>query len=211
MKRFSCVFYLIILSFFISKPLFASSIPTFTNSAMVVVEDNHGYSWKNYHGYIPSNAVVGGYEADRVLYICQAHYQGGLHPGKVVEGKCNITYGGHEVEQPIFRVLIGSGLRWVSVEPGEVFDNAIQGGYERGHPLYVCQARHAGGIHPGKIVAGLCNIGFGGNEFKKYNYRVLIKPNDWEIDDDQDSDIQTEVVEPDTWSNVETSYPIGNS
>lgn len=40
-------------------------------------------------GSIPANAVVGGRENDRDLYVCRASYEGGLHPGKIISGNCN--------------------------------------------------------------------------------------------------------------------------
>ena len=48
--------------------------------------------WQQYHGKLPYNAVIGGYEQGRVLYICQAYFNNGLHPGKVVEHRLAVEY-----------------------------------------------------------------------------------------------------------------------
>lgn len=59
----------------------------------------------------PRDAVVGGIEMGQLLYICQAHFAGGMHPGKLVGGNCYIGYGGNEVQIPRFRVLVLGGSR----------------------------------------------------------------------------------------------------
>lgn len=140
---------------------------------------NNGYAWRRFYGYIPSNAVAGGYEPGRTLYICQA-YLNGVQPGKVVAGNCNITYGGQEIPMSNFRILVGNGFRWRWSAFGNVPGNAVPGGYEKGRPLYICQARYADGIHPGKIVRGNCNIGYNGSEIPIPEYRVLTwRPGYW--------------------------------
>jgi hypothetical protein len=49
------------------------------------------------NGAVPPGAVVGGHEPGRDLYVCRAEYQGGVHPGKLVEGHaCCIGWGGEE-------------------------------------------------------------------------------------------------------------------
>lgn len=58
------------------------------------------------NGYIPPNAVTGGKEYNRPLYICQAFYNGGFHPGKIVGHYCNISYAGNEISIPDYKVLV---------------------------------------------------------------------------------------------------------
>ncbi|MCX7855749.1 MAG: DUF3421 domain-containing protein, partial [Anaerolineae bacterium] len=41
---------------------------------------------------------------------------------------------------------------------------AVIAGLADGQPLAVCRAGFRGGVHPGKVVAGHCNIGWGGKE-----------------------------------------------
>src|SRR5436190_23145289 len=44
---------------------------------------------------IPPNAIQGGVNDDgKPLYICHAHYNNGVHPGKWYVGHCNIGWGG---------------------------------------------------------------------------------------------------------------------
>jgi|GEM_PF-2491046 len=132
----------------------------------------YGVHWARYRGYLPVHAIVGGDEPGRELVICQAHYHGGMHPGKVIGDRCNITYGGREILRDNFRILVGNSVRWVS-KYGRIGD-AVIGGREDGHPLYVCRARYRGGIHPGKVVGRNCNIGYDGREIVRRNYEVLI-------------------------------------
>lgn len=58
-------------------------------------------------GFVPGNAIQGGQERGRKLYICQAAFNGGMHPGKLVGQKCNIAWGGNEVSIPQYNILVG--------------------------------------------------------------------------------------------------------
>jgi len=49
---------------------------------------------------------VGGQENDRVLYVCRAAHSGGVHPGKVIAGNCNIGFGGQELSIPVFEIAL---------------------------------------------------------------------------------------------------------
>ena len=55
-------------------------------------------------------------------------------------------------------------LQWVGASKGKVPSNSVKGGAENNQKLYICRAKHNGGVHPGKIVGGNCNIGWGGKE-----------------------------------------------
>ena len=114
-------------------------------------------------GTVPPGGYVGGSEQGRRLYVCRAAYQSGTHPGKLVGSNCNIGWGGREIVLPNYEILIDSGsFRWV--RGGSVPSNAVVGGTEPGRTLYVCRASYNGGTHPGKWIAGRCNIGWGGRE-----------------------------------------------
>lgn len=126
---------------------------------------------------LPANAVVGGSQSypAATLYVCQANYRGGMHPGKLYDGHCNIGWGGSEVSLSSYNVLVGRGsLAWAPASDGNVPANAIEGGYQQDGPLYVCQANYRGGMHPGKIVGQNCNIGWGGAEVLIPDYNVLV-------------------------------------
>ncbi|MFN4282803.1 MAG: DUF3421 domain-containing protein [Alphaproteobacteria bacterium] len=118
--------------------------------------------------------VIGGQEPGRQLPICRANFNNGTHPGKVVDGRCNISYGGREHQITSFQVLVGSGARWVGASGGQVPQGAFIGGQEPGRQLPICRAAYNNGIHPGKLVAQNCNIGYGGREIEIRNYEVLM-------------------------------------
>jgi hypothetical protein len=113
-----------------------------------------------------------GEEPGRILYVCQTlGSNGGIHPGKVVDGGCNIGYGGLEEVHGDFSVYNGPGI-WVSKKVLHS-PHAVAGGYENGDVLHVCLAQAHGGFHPGKVVDGNCNIGYGGLEEIYNDFQVL--------------------------------------
>jgi hypothetical protein len=68
--------------------------------------------------------------------------------------------------------------RWISGSNGYLPPDAVQGGHEaNGTPLYVCRARHLGGVHIGKFRADWrgCNIPYGGRELTLNSYQVLVR------------------------------------
>lgn len=151
----------------------------------VVTEGNaphHRYKnpkWINLMpGYpVPPDAVIGGDEPGRAapFYVCHANYRTGVHPGKLLDGKCNITWGGNEVSLMQYQVLVSRyPLNWIPASNGDIPPGAFAAGFENGRPLFVCQARYNGGMHIGKVVAQACNIGWGGREISKSHYNVLV-------------------------------------
>lgn len=134
-------------------------------------------TWSSAAKGVPANAFVGGYEKGRALVVCRAAHEKGTHPGKVVDGRCNIGWGGKEVVLSSFEVLTVSGFtNWVAQKDGNYPKDAVVGGQEPGRSLVVCRAAHLGGLHPGKIVGKNCNIGYGGAEVLKNDYEVLVAP-----------------------------------
>lgn len=130
------------------------------------------FNWVPSAGPIPVNTIMGGQESGRMLPVCRGVYQGGVHPGKVVDGKCNFGWGGSEVSVARFDVLTGDGsrLEWA---PGPSAPGMIFGGQERGGQLGICRAAFQGGVHPGKLIGGQCNIGYGGKEIVLPRFEVL--------------------------------------
>ena len=130
------------------------------------------------NGRVPSGSFVGGQEPGRKLYVCRTVYKKGTHPGKVVAGKCNIGWGGKERALKSFQVLVATSksFRWQTAKTGaRLPKGTFIGGKERGRVLPVCRTSHKGGWHPGKIVAGKCNIGWGGKEIVSSRYQVLVR------------------------------------
>lgn len=70
-----------------------------------------------------------------------------------------------------------SPLQWVPA-PGIQGRNVVAGS-ERGQPLHVCRAAYQGGVHPGKAIAGSCNIGWGGKEIVVRDHDVLVGDGRW--------------------------------
>ncbi len=127
---------------------------------------------------VPNNAVIGGnqYNPNAMFYVCRANYRGGVHPGKFFSGNCNISWGGREVVvSQDFEILVSQlPLGWTSASFGAIPANAVEGGSEDNHPLYICQANYRNGTHTGKIVGKNCNFGWGGREVMTPNYNVLV-------------------------------------
>ena len=129
---------------------------------------------------IPANAIKGGTELGNMntgatLYICRAAHNGTLHPGKLISGHCNIGYAGRELVLPEYEVATGTGY-WGKPKPN--YAGALIGGSETERKLYVCRAHYrdsgnAKGQHPGKIVDGKCNFGYGSREVRSDDFEVF--------------------------------------
>jgi uncharacterized protein DUF3421 len=136
---------------------------------------NGGFSWvPAMNGAIPQGAVAGGAENGHPLVICHAVAAMGVHPGKVVASNCNFGYGGQEMTVPQYEVLVGPPGHWIAAAGGAVPPGAVSGGFEDGHPLFICRTHFGTGVHPGKVVANNCNIGYGGKEVTVPQYEVLV-------------------------------------
>ncbi|KIG17525.1 hypothetical protein DB30_03226 [Enhygromyxa salina] len=138
-------------------------------------------SWKNANdGRIPDGATKVGYESNgEPLYLARAEYDGGVHIGKVrlAFGGANIPYGGKEVKVTKYEVFCGRA-RWMTATQGQIPDDAIKYGQEaNGEPLFAARAKHANGLHPGKVrlAFGAANIPYGGKELKETTYEVLVE------------------------------------
>ncbi len=122
---------------------------------------------------VPRGAQPAGDNGDGTpLFVCRARHQGGIHPGKVYAGNCNIGWGGKEIVIGAYEVLVGR-LTWGRPTPGA----GVVGGDNWGNgrePLLICRAAYRGGVHPGKVWKGNCNIGWGGQEIVLPRYEVLM-------------------------------------
>jgi len=69
----------------------------------------------------------------------------------------------------------GSTVSWVAGSSNP--QNALIGGFAPGMALPICRAEHGAsgtpGVHPGKVVAGNCNLGYGGKEIVAPTFEVL--------------------------------------
>ena len=133
-------------------------------------------------GYgIPDDAVAAGWEGRVKRNVCMAeHFNGdtvlGIHPGKVVTGKCNYGYGGREFAARDFWVLKGYHplVHWKRTTGYAGKDNVV-GGYERGRLLHVCRGYRNGSTHPGKLIGNRCNYGYGHKEISTGTYDVFVR------------------------------------
>nr|WP_245396408.1 DUF3421 domain-containing protein [Jiella sonneratiae] len=130
-------------------------------------------------GRVDRRAVPAGNEANgEPLFVCNAVFNNGIHPGKLRPGfgGCVIGYGGREYTVGQYGTLLGRG-DWLQGIPVDRLDSiGVNAGREaNGSLLYVCRARFNNGVHPGKIGAstGGCNITYGGVEHTLYDYQVL--------------------------------------
>jgi len=126
---------------------------------------------------MPVNAVVGGYQSHprSTFYVCRADFNGGIHPGKLYNGNCNISWGGREVVMNNFEILVSDKrVSWVGSSYGNIPHHALAGGSENNQTLYICQASYQNGTHTGKIIGRNCNFGWGGREISVPNYNVLV-------------------------------------
>ncbi len=64
-------------------------------------------------------------------------------------------------------------LEWVKFD-GKIPDYAVIGGVEEGRTLPVCRCNFNGAVHPGKVVANNCNIGYGGEEKMVPSFEILV-------------------------------------
>lgn len=65
-------------------------------------------------------------------------------------------------------------VQWVRAGSGYVVPGGFVGGTEKGLPLIVCRGPYANGIYPGKVVNGICDIGFENKEVSLNDYEVLV-------------------------------------
>ncbi|PJI39569.1 DM9 repeat-containing protein [Ferrovibrio sp.] len=146
------------------------------------------YAWVN--GVSPGDprlagAVIGGQVGAQAMMLCRARHQGGLHPGKVWAGKCNIGYGGRELAIADFDILTRSVPQQYATSFPDVWREpagidprmSFVAGNEGAQAMRPCRAALQDGIHSGKEVAGKCNIGWGGKEITIEKYEVLVLPN----------------------------------
>lgn len=133
-------------------------------------------------GAVPPGAQPHGAEQNgEALWLCRAHFAGGLHLGKVRRafGGANIAYGGAEHLVTDYEVLMDTGS-WLPARSGGVPETGVPCGHEAsGEPLYAARAQlHGAGLQIGKVRRefGAANIGYGNGEVAVGLYEVLVAP-----------------------------------
>jgi len=140
-------------------------------------------------GAIPNGATPQGqgWEADREpLWVARtipgkdAAFGNGIQLGKVRPGlgAAYFPWGGKEVQQSEYEVLVEPGA-WASAVAGGVPIGAVVCGIEDdGQPLFVARAHIDGALHPGKLRVGFdgAHIGLGDREVEVSDYEILVAP-----------------------------------
>jgi len=129
------------------------------------------------------------------LYVCQAPIKLiptgrylGIHPGKLLNGLCNVSWGGFGTVTSEYYIAVTRGALgyWAPPPSNGNFSHVLAGGpNEDGHPLYVCHANYTSqeadftipvldipvhvhdvdhGQHVGKLINGKCDFEWGGYE-----------------------------------------------
>lgn len=125
---------------------------------------------------IDTSVLRVGEENGQRLPLCRAAYNGGTHPGKIVNGRCHFGYGGAEVNVATFEVLTATANPSFSLNTTGNGDKFIVGAESNGQPLYLCSGAYQNGTHPGKIVNGKCNITYGGSEVSVASFNTYYFP-----------------------------------
>lgn len=169
----------------------------FVTNPPVLIAQLASVTWvhMNTGGHIPGNALVGGSDYDahvgtvehQPMFVCRVATHGGLHPGKLLNNNCNVSWGGSGTEYHDFEVATNSGGpgHWAPFDPAQTSQMLVGGHEAGGATLYVCHANHihkqtvAGflfpqdhdsGIHSGKLVNGKCDVEWGSRELALDQY-----------------------------------------
>lgn len=130
---------------------------------------------------VPLNSVYAGSENGAANYVCRASYLGGIHPGKLLSGHCNIEFAGQELVRDDFEILTAeeATVNWINDSVGFAPEFAFRAGEENGMSLYACRAQVAldetdRGLHAGKLIGENCNIPYGGGAYLSRSYAILV-------------------------------------
>lgn len=120
---------------------------------------------------IKQNMLIGGDNGDgRLMPVCRGYHNNGWHAGKMLADMCNFGWGGKEIVTRSYQVLTGTGV-WR--RPANDLQHAYVGGGAQGESYRICRAAYGAGVHPGKVVRGRCNIGYGGREIVLDQFEAL--------------------------------------
>jgi hypothetical protein len=129
----------------------------------------------------PLNLVQAGAENGAPNYVCHSAYMDGVHPGKLLDGHCNIEFAGQELVRDTFEILTAdsASVSWLQDEGGYATLESMPAGTENGQTLYACRAPvfidgSDRGIHAGKVVPPNCNIPYGGGAYLAQNFETLV-------------------------------------
>ena len=72
----------------------------------VLVGDAAAITWVDVTGDLPGNAISGGEDGGKPLFVCRARHLEGWHAGKLVGNTCLIAYEGQEVKALRYQALV---------------------------------------------------------------------------------------------------------
>ncbi|HRI29100.1 MAG TPA: DUF3421 domain-containing protein, partial [Chitinophagales bacterium] len=154
------------------------------------------YVWAPWNGSIPSNALIAGYtNYAKTVYVVKGRYNNADVIGKLLKGQTTAFFGYGGVEQVIAptHILVscvssykpqlysydcprvdcaGTIVKWETFK-GSVSTKSVIGGVENNKKMEICRCDYQNGKHAGKVVAGKCNIGYGGTEVAVSTFEVL--------------------------------------
>jgi hypothetical protein len=161
---------------------------------------------------IPPNAIDTGHESNgELLYSARAFHKNAIHLGKtskVMQTGCAIPYHHKEIYLEEFEILVGNqnAVKWIEGSLPFISTNLrykneflVCGGvdkpgrsgldeiFHKNDPiesldLFIAQAVHEGGIHPGKVNRDKMYISYNGVEIEKSDFKVLCY--DFEVSDE---------------------------
>lgn len=129
---------------------------------------------------LTTDAIVAGYLPDgRATYVCLAHHNGDMVPGRYDDGDshAHISYGFAQHYKEEFSLLYRSNTKWVKSKNGQAVIGAIVGGFTQHREcLYFARSLHDGHWYPGKVhrqyrMAYVC---YNDTEVHSTEYEVLV-------------------------------------
>ncbi len=129
-------------------------------------------------GPLPPPVISGGFEHGHSFPICRAFAVGFQIPGKFLDGRCNVSYGGNGFAvNPPFEVLVGQhypGVNFWIRNMAPDMTNIVPAGTDSGQTVGVCVGYRADGTaHAGKLFDGSCYFEYGGHEERVSNFEWL--------------------------------------
>ncbi|XP_046409155.1 uncharacterized protein LOC124174061 [Ischnura elegans] len=136
--------------------------------------------WKKVSGgVLPHDAVQGGDNPNRTLYVGRAYHEGELLPGKICreDEVCYVPLAGEEHAKTDYEVLTGNIYEWIPYQTRASLVNAVPGGKTSdGTTLYIGRTMYENTVTPGKVYpwTGLVYIGHGGLERTFRDFEILV-------------------------------------
>jgi hypothetical protein len=140
----------------------------------------------------PNDGWAAGFEVAngqyRNLEVCAVEFFDGTlqstQLGQYHDKQCFFPYAG--VEQVYLGAMVldtlDANVGWAWNNTDNFMQNAVAGGWEKGHPLYVCRAwytdpnnRNNIGYHPGKVIGNSCDISYNGAEIFVGGYWQVLR------------------------------------